>query len=98
MKRIRTDDVQLATMQDNVVDAFRPVEACPLVTGRLIESVSLSTTAADVAHGLGRRLRGWILVRTNGTATVYEPSASTLPERFVKLQATANVVVTLWVF
>lgn len=98
MNRIRTQDVELSALQDNVVAALRPVEGCPLVTGRLVESVSLTAAASDVAHGLGRRLRGWILVRTNGTAAVYEPSVSTLPDRFVRLQAAAPVVVTLWVF
>ena len=98
MKRVATTDGELRQLQDNVREIVEPWERVPLLAGLLLTDVSLSASATLVAHGLGRKLRGWIVVRTNGTATVYEPSVATLADRFVNLQATGSVVVTLWVF
>lgn len=98
MKRVRTGDETLEKIQSNVEDALRPVEGCPLVRGVLIENVSVFTTARDVEHGLGRKLRGFTVVRSNCDTRVYEPEVHPLIDRLVKLQATANAVVTLYVF
>ena len=98
MKLLRTQDAELQQLQDNVYEVVRTWEVVPLLQGLLIEDVILGATATDVAHGLGRRPRGWIVTRRNGTATIYEPSAAALPDRFLKLQATATIVCSLWVF
>lgn len=98
MKQVQSDDRTLMAMQSNVSEALRPLEQAALMRGRLIESVVLSTTPTEVAHGLGRRLLGVIVVRRNADARVYEPETSTMPDRSVRLVATGNVVVSLWVF
>lgn len=98
MRLLRGADPDLMQVQENVNDVIRKWEGVPLLDGLLIEAITLGTTAVDVPHGLGRAYRGWFVVRTNGTATIYEPSVPALRDRFIRLQATGTVVVTLWVF
>lgn len=98
MKLLRTADAELQQLQDNVYEVVRPWEGVPMLSGLLLQDVVLGATATDVPHGLGRRPVGWFIVRRNGTAIVYEPSVSAIPDRFLKLQATATIVCTLWVF
>lgn len=50
-----------------VIDGMRS----PLSGARILEDVELTSgTTARIPHGLGRRLRGWIVVRTNEGATL----------------------------
>lgn len=98
MKEIRSDSRELMQLQANIQDVMRGIEAAVMVRGRLIENVTLSASANDVAHGLGRKLRGFVVARKNAAVDVWEPSVAAIPERAVRLQATGNVVVSLWVF
>lgn len=98
MRLVRTENGDVNALQENVYDVIRKWEGVPLLDGALVEAITLGTSAVDVPHGLGRPIRGWIVVRTNGTATIYEPSTPALRDRFLRLQATGTVVVTLWVF
>lgn len=100
MKLLHTDDQDLQQLQGNVYEVIRPWEGVPLLSGLLLTDIVLSAAETKVAHGLGRPIQGWLIVRTNGNAVVYESSqpSANLRDRFVHLKATGNVVVTLWVF
>lgn len=70
----------------------------PLVYGRLIENVTLSNvtpTSNKLEHLLDRSLQGWIIVRKNGFADIYEEFSD---KRFLTLQTTGSVTVSIWVF
>lgn len=69
----------------------------PLLQGRLIEDVTLSTSPVLVAHKLGRAYRGWFLVDNNANTTVYN-SVTDLEESFLELVASGSCTVSLWVF
>ena len=59
----------------------------------VVRNVALSTTAADIPHGLGSVPAGWIVVRRDGPASVYE--SGTFGASSIGLVATADVNVTL---
>ena len=69
----------------------------PLLNGRLIEDVALTTSATAIEHGLGREPTGWFLTDISAAATVHS-TASTLPKRFLNLTASSACTVNLWVF
>ena len=113
--RINSGDNALDRVQGNVAKAIDPVLSVALLDGRLVEDdvvagalvpITLSTTPKDVAHGLGREYRGWIVVDKNANADVWvdPPTGTPLvdpnPDRalFIRLDASAAVTVKLWVF
>lgn len=72
----------------------------PLLSGRLIEDVTLAGPGNDiyVEHGLGRPIRGWIIVDKNITGgAVARSTTSTDNSKFLILKG-ASQVISLWVF
>lgn len=69
----------------------------PLLQGRLIEDVSLSTAETLVPHKLGQAYRGWIITNISASATVYE-SSTALTGSFLALKASGSCTASLWVF
>lgn len=77
-------------------DLLEQLNICPLVQGNLLENISLGTADTDVKHKLGRNLVGWIIIKINANETVWESGA--VDNKFLPLQASGDVTVTLWVF
>jgi hypothetical protein len=71
----------------------------PLLDGVAIEGVALTTTAARVAHKLGRPYRGFLVTARDSKQHVYEESpASARPQDEIWLVSSADVTVDLWVY
>lgn len=84
-------------LQDTIENVFNGITNSPILSGQLVESVDLDTTAIRVEHKLGRAALGYIIVRQNADATVYEET-DTRPDLFLKLKSSSPVKVSLWVF
>lgn len=70
-----------------------------LLEGRLVEGVSLAAGSNEFAHGLGRVLRGWAVVRRSSAATLYDTQdTNTRADKTLQLTASATITVSLWVF
>jgi hypothetical protein len=97
---LKTGDEVLERIQSNIDGAFqRLLQVFPIVNGRLIRDVPLSTTATGVAHGLGRSPAGWIVVGKDAAEDVFmSASDNIVAERTLPLTATGTVTVSLWVF
>lgn len=112
---LKSGDNALDRVQLNISKALDPVLAVVLLDGRLVEDevvsgqlveIVLTTTPKNVAHGLGRKYRGWFIVDKNANADVWVdpptgvPLVDPNPDRalFVRLDASATVTVKLWVF
>lgn len=96
---LKQQDENLARMQQRVKSAFDRVTPMVILDGVLVQNVSLSSAAATlVKHGLGRAAVGWIVVDIQGAATVYRVRQGTIPADVLPLQASSNVVCSLWVF
>lgn len=90
---------ELNQVQSNVEQAVAEVIKNPLLNGRLIEDVALTTTASKIEHKLGRTPRGYLIVKRSANAQVYDSLASEgSPDLFLPLTASANVTVSLWIF
>ena len=51
-----------------LVDRFNETIDIPILQGRLLERVDITEgTTTKYRHGLGRKLRGWIIVKSNIT-------------------------------
>jgi hypothetical protein len=98
VRRVVSDDRLLMQLQSNVAESIRPVETCPLIAGFLAQDVELGTTAQNISHNLGRDYRGYLVVRRNADARVWETGENNLRHRHVRLQASAAVTVSIWFF
>lgn len=87
-------------------DAIRALQGREIVDGRLIENITFTEqpdteNGAQVKHGLGRKYRGWILVKTNAApGWLYEAAVNTDPSSFLEIRTTepGSLTVSLWVF
>jgi hypothetical protein len=83
----------------NVVDQLNRI---PLLDGRQIGPIVLAAgVTKDIVHGLGRTLRGWIIVRvgySGATAVVQEASGNPDEALFLRLSCAQAVTLSLWVF
>ena len=87
----------MSDLQDRIEEFSRQVSDCPLIVGNLIADVSITSgTPEAVAHGLGRTPEGWIVVRRDADATVFE--SGDYDSKWLTLDAGANVTVSVWVY
>jgi hypothetical protein len=95
---LRTSDPILSRVQTQVQQLAQVLTEIPLLNGRLIQDVDLTTSESLVEHGLDRVPTGWFVVGIDANATVYSASTPTLPKRHLPLTASATCTVSLWVF
>lgn len=112
--RISTGSEELNRVQDNFLPALNTLLAIPISKGRLIEdeldankhpiALQITTAFKNVEHKLGRAYLGWMLIKSNANAVVFEdpaaPGAAANPDvtKFLRLKASAAVTVKIWVF
>jgi len=62
--KIAFASADVAKQVEPLVDRFNETTEVPILQGRLLENVSITENQTNrVRHGLGRKLRGWIVVR-----------------------------------
>lgn len=95
-EKVASNDAGLRRVQDNIEAAFASLPA--IINGVLLEDVDVSmTSGTQIAHGLGRAHRGWIVVKRTEATVVYEQTG-VLPDRYLYLIAGSDCRVNLWVF
>lgn len=82
-------------LQHNTERGLRELPGNLLLQGRLLEDVEITTGTAKVAHGLGRRPRGWLIVDQDASATIWRTEWD---DKFIGFDASATVLVKIWVF
>lgn len=97
MAKLRLPNDTVGDHQRATREAVKGINESIFFDGRLIEDVDLTTTAVDVEHGLGRTVRGFIIVNKDANADVWRTDSSN-ESKFIKLDASGTVTVSLWVF
>lgn len=100
-----TGDRRIDASSQSIASTNRALSTTAIFTGRLIEGVAfIGTAPVDVAHGLGRPHRGWIITRQLGNRTglieLPIPLTDPLSSLVVRLdnQLSLDATVDLWVF
>lgn len=96
--QLHTGNSAVDRVQTNLAKTLRPILQNPMVDGVHKRDISLSTTATDIEHGLGRRPEGFVITKQNAAASIYEPTAATIPDRLIVLQASATVTADIFFF
>lgn len=85
-------------VQDNVNSAFIPLQSAQIINGQVLKGILLTTGQDNpVSHKLGRELVGYIVIKKNANADVWDSTSAT-PTLTVVLQTSANCTVDLYVF
>lgn len=82
------------------VEAFSlQLEGNPLVGGRLLESVTLSSGDNILEHKLNRVPQGWLLVSPPNGVTVTQSTTSSADDtKFLVVSASGAATASFWVF
>jgi len=99
-ERIQVPDPDLNRVQSRLQDTLMPVMDSSIIDGLLITDQALASgTTSIISHGLGRKIKGWIVVGKNAAQHVYDvQSSNDNPDKFLYLTAGGTVTVDLWVF
>ena len=111
-RTINCDDFVTSKLQDNVASVFSRLLAEPDVHKVLVPGVVIGTGTTPVLHGLGDIPTGYIVVRQDGPAIIYDVWPDNLPHptsvgatplsssstQYLFLSASVQVTATLLVF
>jgi hypothetical protein len=98
-RKVTSGDRNISQLQSNVEQAVSDVIKAPILNGRLLEDVELTSAPTRIEHKLGRKPSGYIIVKRNADAQVYDSLASEeSPALFLPLISSANVTVSIWIF
>ena len=86
--------------QDHIEEVITPVLDAAIIDGVIVEDVILnSSTFTNIKHKLGRKPRGYIVIRKSAAQTVFEEAGDYANRKlFLKLKACGAVTVNLWIF
>ena len=86
--------------QEHIEEVINPLTNSLIVDGIIVEDVVLnSSTFTDIEHKLGRKPRGYIVIRKSAAQTVFEDAGDYGNRKlFLKLKASGAVTVNLWIF
>ncbi len=94
--KLGTGDPKVDPALDQLRRVINELAGEPLVSGVLREGISINnTTDTRVAHGLKRKPRGWVVVRSTVTGAIYETGAGT---DILTIRGTADGVASLYIF
>lgn len=96
--KVQVDDDALNRVQDRIKQVTDALVANQLLEGRLLTVTLAAGAFTPVSHGLGRRPTGYLVVRRNANAVLWDQDDAADANAFLYLQPSATVTVTLWVF
>lgn len=98
LKFIDSEDREIVKIQENMQTWTRQLNRT-MLSGILLDEVTIATSETLVPHLLGRAFQGWQIIDLQGDARVWRVATSTAnTSLFLPLRASASVVVKLWVF
>jgi len=99
-EKVSISNPEIQNLQYRLEETLRPVTDSSIIDGRVISDIDLASgTSTKIAHKLGRKLRGWIVVGRSAAQHVYdENSGETDLDTFLHLTAGGTVTVSIWIF
>lgn len=94
---LQLGEFKLDQMQKNVVGAINNINQVPFLNGNLLKDVSVSASQVSIEHKLKRDYQGFFITKINANANVWISSDSEA-NLFIKLTASGNCTVDIWVF
>ena len=96
--KVQVADEALNRMQDRIKTVTDALVANQLLEGRLVTATLTSGGFNAVSHGLARPPQGYIVLRRDANASIWDLPNAADAFAFLYLQPSATVTITLWVF
>ena len=64
----------------------------------IVNAITLDTNVSAISHTLNRRPQGWVIIRKDANADVWEPTPSASPSKLINLQASSTVTLDILFF
>lgn len=96
----KTNVPDLGQVQENLENVINPIIKKEIVDGALTDVAALTTSFQNVAHKLGKKFTGWIVVAPDADARVWQDLPSNNPDatKFIRVRGSAAVNCRFWVF
>ena len=94
-KKDNFQDENLEQIQGNSQEIWNSIQNHPILKGRLITDISVSTSSTSVAHKLGKKPKGYFLASSSASVTIYTTGKD---DKFLKITASGSATISLWVF
>jgi len=98
-KKVYNNDQDFQQLQSNIEAAFLHIISKEIFGGSLKKDIAITTADTFIDHPLDREPNGWIIVRKNANADIWESSTiNTFKERIIILKSDATVTASIWFF
>lgn len=97
LKRLFFQDNTLSRFQDNLTEFTEQFTQNRILKGNFFEDITIGTSATFIEHKLGVKPMGYFIAKQTANATIYNIESQT-DDKFLALQATASVKISIWVF
>ena len=86
--------------QDHLEEVINPITDSQIIAGVILEDIALnSSTFTTIEHKLGRKPRGYLVIRKSAAQTVFEDAGDYANRKlFLRLKSSAALTVNLWIF
>lgn len=99
LQKVFFSDSLLTQLQDGIENSLNSVFSKTILDGVLVEGISLTTSFKNVSHGLGRPVRGYVLVKSDVITSLKDDDANNVNRSlYIKLAAGATATVSVWFF
>lgn len=99
LPKFQSDDQSVNMLQTSWSSAINPLLANPLSSMVILKDVVLATGSNTINHRLNRVLQGWMVIRQNAVANLYDDQdQNPLQNKTLILVTDADVTVNLIVF
>ena len=96
-QRVRSSDLNVSRLSDSASEAVRLLGSKEILNGILIKDIVMGNgETRDIAHKLGRKPRGWIVVDTDSVGTIRRTGEYT--STYITITTTGTPTFSLWVF
>jgi len=98
VQRVHVSDSAVSRMQGNLANAIDQLSSAEILDGYFVAGIRLFAGRANsFDHGLGRDLRGYIVVRRSGNCVVWDDDTAS-SSKTLALYTSADCTVALWIF
>jgi hypothetical protein len=94
-KQQQVSDPNVSKLVSNIREWSEQFQDNPLLSGRLITDLEITTGSLKISHGLKRVPKGWIIVSKDADANVWEIRKS---DSTITFDSSATVTVSIWIF
>lgn len=96
--KFRSEDQELNRVQEQIEQVLNPLASIALLDGALLENVDLVTaTDKNIEHKLSRKYSGYIIVKRSAACDIFDKQSQD-DTKFLTLNSSADVTVSIWVF